>query len=60
MKESEDLSKYKFILWADFGYDGWRPYGCSSEKELLAKIAETYGNDYIVTSPCAVAVAISG
>jgi hypothetical protein len=60
MKESEDLGKFRFILWVDLGYDGWHPRGFNTEEELLAGIGETYGNDYIVTTLSSVRMAVGG
>lgn len=46
---NEELKKCEYILWKDYGHEGWQPTPCIGKKELLEAIAETYGANYVIT-----------
>ncbi len=45
-----DNTKGPYILWKDYGYEGWKPESYNSIKECLE--APKYGNSYIITKLC--------
>lgn len=39
-----------YIVWLDFGYDGWSPESYATLKEALE--APRYDSDYVITRKC--------
>lgn len=44
----EDELKRKYILWIDYGYEGYKPTGFNSLKEALEDTK--YGHPFFITS----------
>lgn len=44
---SEDTANGPFILWADYGCEGWKPR--SFETLAEAVMARRYGEDFVIT-----------
>lgn len=40
-----------FIVWFDFGYDGWHPYSYDTLEEAIASAESDRSNPYVITGP---------
>ena len=45
-REPDDLDK-PYIVWIDYGYEGWSPTGYSTLKEAIA--SNKYGSEWVIT-----------
>jgi hypothetical protein len=47
MKKEITLEEAKYIVWVDYGYEGWKPTGYLTLKEAI--LHERYSSDAVIT-----------
>lgn len=47
LKTSAKVSEARYIVWLDYGSEGWRPICCTTLEEVL--FVETYDHEFVVT-----------
>ena len=48
MQMKEEI-KTRYIVWVDYGSEGWQPVGADTNQEVLRIIDDMLQNDYYIT-----------